>query len=253
MSHNYPGFLGISGHELLVRLREQALKYGALVQTGEVELVGPKPDGFVVECRTGIQHARFVVLATGLVDESPAVEGLEDLSSLGLIRYCPICDGYEATDKRIAVLGPIEAAANKALFLRTYSSNVRLYALDNPSDQLILSQKLLAAGVQLAGPPVRVVQHRGAMRVFVEDHDSYEADIIYPALGCRVRSQLATTIGARCAELGNLSVDEHQQTTVERLYAVGDVVTDLHQLAVGVGHAAIAATHIHNRLPSHYR
>jgi hypothetical protein len=58
---------------------------------------------------------------------------------------------------------------------------------------------------------------------------------------------------ARHNHLGCLEVDAHQQTTVKGLYAVGDVVSDLHQIAVGTGHAAVAATHIHNSLPRNLR
>ena len=78
-------------------------------------------------------------------------------------------------------------------------------------------------------------------------------DALYPALGCTVRSELAKALGASCTENGNLLVDDHQRTSIEGLYAVGDVVTDLHQLSVAFGHAAIAATDIHNRLPSNLR
>jgi pyruvate/2-oxoglutarate dehydrogenase complex dihydrolipoamide dehydrogenase (E3) component len=74
-------------------------------------------------------------------------------------------------------------------------------------------------------------------------------DLLYPALGCKVRSDLATTLGARRTPLGTLIVDDHQQTTVDGFFAIGDVVSDLHQIAVGTGHAALAATAIHNRLP----
>ena len=76
---------------------------------------------------------------------------------------------------------------------------------------------------------------------------------VYPALGCNVRSELASALGAATTENGNLQVDEHQRTTVEGLYAAGDVVSDLHQLSVAFGHAAIAATHIHNRLDTNPR
>jgi len=76
---------------------------------------------------------------------------------------------------------------------------------------------------------------------------------LYPALGCTVRSELAISLGAACDSTGNLRVDAHQQTTVDFLYAAGDVVTDLHQLSVATGHAAIAATDIHNRLPGNPR
>jgi thioredoxin reductase (NADPH) len=78
-------------------------------------------------------------------------------------------------------------------------------------------------------------------------------DVLYPALGCRVRSELATALGAACDETGNLEVDAHQRTTVDFLYAAGDVVSDLDQLSVAIGHAAIAATDIHNRLPRNLR
>ena len=62
-------------------------------------------------------------------------------------------------------------------------------------------------------------------------------------------SELASVLGASCTETGNLVVDDHQRTTVRGLYAAGDVVSDLHQLSVAFGHAALAATAIHNELP----
>jgi thioredoxin reductase (NADPH) len=64
---------------------------------------------------------------------------------------------------------------------------------------------------------------------------------------------LATGLGASSTEDGNLKADDHQRTTIEGIYATGDVVTDLHQLSVAFGHAAIAATHIHSRLPPNPR
>lgn len=78
-------------------------------------------------------------------------------------------------------------------------------------------------------------------------------DMIYPALGCDVRSDLASELGAATTEIVGLKVDEHQRTTVEGLYAAGDVVSDLHQISVAIGHAAIAATHIHKCLPDNLK
>jgi thioredoxin reductase (NADPH) len=72
-------------------------------------------------------------------------------------------------------------------------------------------------------------------------------------LGCDAQSQLATTLGARSDANGELLVDAHQQTSVDGLYAIGDVVSALNQISVGVGHAALAAIDIHNRLPRNFR
>jgi thioredoxin reductase (NADPH) len=76
-------------------------------------------------------------------------------------------------------------------------------------------------------------------------------DVLYPALGCGVKSDLAVALGAATGDAGCLKVDEHQCTTVKGIYAAGDVVSDLHQIAVATGHAAIAATHIHKLLSAH--
>jgi thioredoxin reductase (NADPH) len=105
-------------------------------------------------------------------------------------------------------------------------------------------------------PPERVVdvEHKGeTIGAIFASGQRVQVDVLYPALGCEVRSQLATALGARCDDIGNLIVDEKQRTSVEGLYAAGDVVTDLHQISVATGHAAVAATAIHNSLPPNFR
>jgi thioredoxin reductase (NADPH) len=253
-SHNYPGFKGIAGPELLARLREQAQMYGGMIHDREVDSLRREAPGmFVAESEAGRTRARSVVLATGLIDNTPEIIGMSDPLAGGLIRYCPICDGYEATDKRIGVLGPVGEAGKKALFLRTYSRDVWLFATDVPHGGSELKNQLMDAGVRLTGKPRRIQRNSGTLAVGLEGGDHQDLDVLYAATGCCVRSQLATTLGAACTESGNLKVNEHQQTTVDGLYAIGDVVSDLHQLSVAIGHAAIAATHVHNRLPPRYR
>jgi thioredoxin reductase (NADPH) len=115
-----------------------------------------------------------------------------------------------------------------------------------------MRQMLKDAGITQAGRPVSLEYSENTVTVKV-DGGRIELDVLYPALGCQVRSELATVLGAECTEKGNLKVNGYQQTTVECLYAAGDVVSDLHQLAVAIGHAAIAATDIHNRLKRNLR
>ena len=67
-------------------------------------------------------------------------------------------------------------------------------------------------------------------------------------LGENPRSELATRMGARCNKDGKLIVDRHRRTTIAGLYAAGDVVDELNQISVAMGHAAIATTDIHNQL-----
>lgn len=251
-SHNYPGFKGIAGPALLEKLREQVRLYDAGLAKATVTALARDGDVFTADAGGKSLRARTVIIATGIVDKKPAIEGLHEGIAHGAIRFCPICDGYEASDKRIGVLGPFDTAGHKALFLRTYSRDVWLFPTDGRKHNE-LAQALDDAGITVAGAPQRVMPSAGAVSVTVAGGGAHVLDALYPAMGCDVRSDLATALGAACNGIGNLRVDEHQRTSVDGLFGAGDVVTDLHQLSVAVGHAAIAATAIHNRLTRNLR
>ena len=251
-SHNYPGFKGIAGPDLPARLREQALLYGANLEHGRVTTLQRQPQGgFRAQWGGKDIAARTVLLATGLIDESPNIEGLGSGIHNGAIRFCPICDGFEAMDRRIGVLGSAEEAGRKALFLRTYSRHVLFFEKDRKETDKkseAMREALSQAGVRRAGKAVRVGCLEEGVRVTVVGGGRFDLDVLYPALGCQIRSELAAGLDADCTEIGNVIVDAQLRTTVKCMYAAGDIVSDLHQLAVATGHAAIAATSIHNSL-----
>jgi len=255
-SHNYPGFRGISGVQLLQVLRDQAARYGVEVQQQRVvSLASDQPSGLTAELAAGDRvQARKVLLATGIVDEGPDLPGLQQVIYEGSMRFCPICDGYEATDQRIGVLGSVASAAKKSLFLRTYSREVLLLSIDapGPADREALAM-LSKAGVKIVGGVVDVERSGERISAILANGERCNVDVLYPALGAAGRSQLVVELGARCTEDGALIVDDKQQTSLADVYAAGDVVSDLHQLSVATGHAAIAATRIHNVLPPNYR
>jgi thioredoxin reductase (NADPH) len=252
-THNCPGFpFGVGGVQLLEKLRTQACTYGATIVPARVDTLERDGRGFVAHAGERHWRARCVLLATGIVDAMPPVDDLEDAIADGVVRLCAICDGYEASDERIGVYGPLDSALRHALFLRTFSRQVSVI-LSQPGvagrDDLATAR---AARIKLL-PVARTLQHEGkTCRVGFAQHDDVVFDTIYPVLGGIVQSALATALGAR-AEDGALRVDDTQQTSVDGLYAIGDVVLALNQISVAVGHAAIAATAIHNRLPANYR
>jgi len=254
-THNYPGFAhGIAGPELLAALKAQAACYGITTTQARVTRLSIEETGFLAAWDGGNLRARRVILATGLVDEAPDMPDREAATARGLVRYCPICDGYEASDKRIAVFGDADQACKKAIFLRAYSREVTLLTPDGRRAGEGASRALAEAGVASPASMVAGIEPAGdCIHVLLEDGTRLTFDTIYPMLGCKVRSELATELGAEQNEVGCLRVDEHQRTGVDGLYAIGDVVSDLHQIAVGTGHAAAAATHVHNSLPHRFR
>ncbi|HKO73382.1 MAG TPA: NAD(P)/FAD-dependent oxidoreductase [Bradyrhizobium sp.] len=254
-THNYPGFAdGIAGVGLLDALARQAKTYGVRLVHDRVATLQKVESGFAAKCVQADILARRAILATGLLDRNVPIPGLKQAIDHGAVRYCPICDGYEASDLRIAVLGDVEEALGKALFLRTYSRKLTLLSLDGDFGSERSLRELSKAGIRFPDAKVKAFERQGEEIVALMNDGTREAfDVIYPVLGCEVRSELGKKLGARHNRIGCLEVDAHQQTTVERLYAVGDVVSDLHQIAVGTGHAAVAATHIHNSLPRNFR
>ena len=125
VSHNVPGFpFGIAGTELLAKLRAQAEQFGVTVESARIERIERDDREFVAHASQKQWRARRILLATGVVDEQPRIDGLDDAIERGIVRICAICDGFEAQDHRIAVYGPMEQAVRHATFLRTFSRSV---------------------------------------------------------------------------------------------------------------------------------
>ena len=251
-THNLLGFPdGISGDNLLVRMHRHATQYGAELITGVVDRIDRVGTGFVVDTNAKTFSARTILLAQGVTNHRPrmAQETHDRGVAQGLIRYCPICDGYEVRGKRVAVLGCSDHGAAEALFVRRYSDTVTLLAQD--SSQLSVSEtaKLARGGIAVKRAPVRDLSIDGEILLAnLTDGKLLHFDTLYVALGTSPRSELARTAGAELSPKGCVVVDEHQQTTVAGLFAAGDMVEGLDQIAVAAGQAAKAATAIHNLL-----
>jgi thioredoxin reductase (NADPH) len=252
-SHNYPGFAhGLSGGKLLEILGDQAETYSVRIVRSPVISLARSENGFIAVYGGGEVAARFALLATGIVDVTPEVEDLDQAISEGSIRYCPVCDGFEAIDRKIAVLGSGKDAAAKARFLRTYSRDVTLLSQSTGAPKDVEKQSAAENGYAIEGPVFELTRSQHGIRAQLESRH-LDFDIVYPAMGCDVRSGLASALGAATTDVGCLKVDCYQRTSVDGLYAAGDVVSDLHQIAVATGHAAVAATHIHHCLPQNSR
>jgi thioredoxin reductase (NADPH) len=244
---NFPGFPeGISGRDLLERMRRQAGLYGAsFAQCGIATLEQAPAGGFVARNGSHVFHARTVILATGVADRKPEIPGVAEAIASGTMRLCPVCDGYETAGKSVGVLGSDEHAVREAVFLRRYTGEIALLA---HQPQPHLKAAAAQAGLKVLETSGSMAPDESGFSVELADRSDARFDILYPALGCEVRSRLATALGADRDSDGYVRVDPHQETSVEGLFACGDVVHALNQVSVACGQAAIAATAIHNRL-----
>lgn len=250
-THNHAGYPeGISGLDLLAAMRAQAEKYGTVREAAKVTALRTVDGGFAAQIGEREVRARSVLLATGVVNHRPPMpDALHDTAlAQGRIRYCPVCDGYEVTDKRVAVYGTGEHAAREALFVRSFTRDVTLIAPHAHDLPLAQQAELDAAGIERIDGPARDWAIEGEQLTLSAAGGRFAFDSLYPALGSHIRSELAVQAGARADPSGCLEVDDHQRTSLAGLFAAGDVAKGLDQISHAMGEAGVAATTIRNML-----
>ncbi|WP_340587973.1 NAD(P)/FAD-dependent oxidoreductase [Erythrobacter alti] len=255
-THNHAGYPeGIAGTELLARMNAQARKYGVLHENKRVEHLAHTGEHFIVGTDEGTFTARTVLLATGVFNRHPPGmkdEFHDDALKKGLLRYCPVCDGYEVTDKRVGVIGTGAHGAAEAQFLRGFTRDITLISPDADHD---LSgeclSKLEDAGIKRVNGPCGDYAMRDGKLAVETAQGWLEFDSVYPALGSDVRSELAAAMGADTTEEGCITTDDHLRTSIPGLFAAGDVVLGLDQISHAMGQAGVASTTIRNDLADH--
>ena len=254
VSHNYPGFpQGVSGKDLLNKLRLQLDAHDVHVNFCTAREIKSCDDGTFLVNIDGVRiHTRTVLVATGSKDVRPDMVHLEAAILEGCVRYCPVCDGFEAIGKKVAVLGAGEHGVAEAIFVRHFADDLTLITTDfsmslKDNDRDRLSSKHIRL---LDGHGATLVFYAAGPAIDVEllDGSAHRFDVLYSALGLMVNSKIAAGLGAGRDRQGQLLVDQHFQTTVDGLYCAGDVAQGLNQITIACGQAAAAATAIHNRL-----
>ncbi len=256
-SHNCPGFPeGVTGERLLARLRAQADRHGARTVAAEVTAVTREADGdgevFRLETAAGPARARRIILACGVVDNEPDLPDAFDAVKRQLLKSCPICDGYESAGLNVAVLGSCEHAAAEALFIRTYTDRLTVVTTHGALSDA-RRRDLAEAGIALMETPVEAVTVTdGRISCLEMDGHKHPFDVVYAALGVTPRTRLARDLGVALGDDGRLDCDLHGRTGAPGVWAAGDIVHGLNQVAVAVGEGSAAAIDVHNSLPRNY-
>lgn len=250
-SRNCPGFpYGIGGKELLERLRQQAATHGIEVVADRVQRVRMAESGmFCVETQDDRWLTRFVIVATGMVDHLPRWNQIESAIHQGVVRLCAVCDAYEAEDKRIAVYGMPGDGVDHAAFLRTYSTRVALVLAPDAALAPDARAQADRLGIEvLHAPADKCSLADGTFWVETADGTRHAHDLVYISLGATAQTGMLDGLGLQRVEGGDVKVDDKCETSVWGIFAIGDAVNALNQIGVAFGHAAIAATAIHDRL-----
>lgn len=254
MTYNAPGFPdGIAGPDLLARMRRHAEEYGATVVEAHVDSAEWTGTRFRLGSNRGAAwFARSLILATGVRHNQIPLDPATHQSAIrhGVLRYCPVCDGYEHRGQRIAVLGCDVSGAAEALFLKTYSDDITLLPRRDVALTVQERAELERAGIAIVAEAITgyLPGATGMSLVIDGQAEPLHFDVLYPALGVSSRNRLATQLGLAVDKAGNVEAQAPDATSVAGLFCAGDLVEGLDQIAVAIGHGAIAATKAHNWL-----
>lgn len=253
-THNAPGFPeGIAGPELIDRMVRHAEEFGARIDEADITEIKRIEGGFCLSSASGLRwDSRAVILASGILLNQVDLphELHEQAIAWGVLRYCPVCDGYEHRDARIGVIGCDTDGAAEALFLRQYSRDITLMPLKHPELSTEQAGEMEAAGIAVeTGALAALEPHDDCMEVHLDGRNRpLSFDVVYPALGCRPRAELAAQLGIALEAEGCVPGSAVKDSGVPGFFAAGDVVEGLDQISVAMGHGALAATNAHNWL-----
>lgn len=246
---NYPGFPEGSGFELAQLMRQQAERFGAELLMDEVVSVDLSSRPFKTRTHGDEYQAEALIIATGTSARRLGVPGEEDFTGRG-VSFCATCDGFFYHGQTVVVVGGGNAAAKEALFLTKFASKVymvhrgdSLRAEEMIQDQVVASDKIQPIWDTVVTEVIGNgdVTGVGLKNVNTGEESTLEAQGVFIFVGSLPNSELFKG-QLELDEAGRIVTDERQRTSVEGVFAAGDVQEKIaRQIATAVGSGARAA------------
>ncbi len=220
-------------------------------------------DIFSIQDAGGISYkAKHVILATGIMDEQPLINGTIDtilpFANKQLVAYCILCDGHHSYGKNTAVIGFSENAAKSALILHSRYNPPTLSLLTNGHPLEVTDEtraKLTDARILVYEGPIVGIEGNAKERILLgfmlENETFIQAEIGFVSLGIRPNNQFAKDLGAELDEQGLVTADANGETSVENLYVIGDLRSgSMKQIYTAWQHAVDAVQQIDRNIRS---
>ncbi len=249
-THNVIGIPeSISGNEFLETAREQIQSYGGTYHRAFVTAIERHEDGFVLDTADGSFLADRVVLATGFSDARPD----PPLPRTGRgLHYCLHCDAYMFIDEPVYVMGHGDSAAYVAMIMLNFTPDVDLLlrgaepTWSDETEQLLSNHPVDVVSADVTG--VQNGPDGWLEALEFEDGSLREYRGGFAMYGSEYNHDLAATLGAELTDDGLVVVDDHGRTSVDGLYAVGDLTPGHNQIPVAMGQGAKAGLALHKEL-----
>jgi thioredoxin reductase len=245
--HGYLTRDGIAPATFLAVARAELAPYTTVEQRRTVVTDAlRRNDGFELVLEGGERvRSRTVLIATGIVDELPPLDGLDPLYGRS-VHHCPYCDGWEHRDGAIAVHGPGETGARFAIKLTQWSNDVVWLADGDPAVPDELRGELASAGVTVRAERVRRLEGtEGRLeRIVLDGAAPLARSALFIATRQRQGSRLAERLGCRLNQYGTVDTRSAERTDVPGVFVAGDASKDAQLVIVAAAEGAEAGVAI---------
>jgi len=194
------------------------------------------------------EDARFILIATGVVDDLPGITGFDECYGRSLF-HCPYCDGWEWRDRRIAVFGRATGGMRLALALKTWSADV-VWCTHGSRIDRTRRERVERNGIAVYTKRIeRLEQTDGALTSIVfASGDPLPRDVMFFTTGQHPQSDLATTLGCTLTRRGTVQTGDLCNTNVPRVFVAGDASRDAQFVVVAAAEGVKAAVAINQAL-----
>lgn len=257
---NYPGFPdGIEGMTLAKQLEQQAERFGAHIEFGDVTAVRKEGDEVVVTVDGVDQRAKTVLIATGSDYSKLGIPGEAEYYGRG-VHYCATCDGAFYRERRLAVVGGGNSAVQEAIFLTRYATKIDLLVRSTIKASEVLQQdlqKYVDEGkieVHLGVTTDEIIaDDMGKITQVAIGHDGVrellDVDGVFIFVGLKPNTEFLKDSGIELDHQGLIVTNQHLETSIPGVFASGDVRSGATmQIASAVGEGATAALSIREYL-----
>jgi thioredoxin reductase len=246
------GFLtrdGIHPAELRRIGREQMARYDVEYREIEVKQARAGDSNFAIELADGSAvECRRLLLATGVVDRLPPVEGIEHFYGRG-VYHCPYCDGWEMRDQPAAVYGSGKNGVGLAISLLAWTTDVALCTDGPPRLAAGDAARLAHAGIAVRDTPIARLEGGDRLEAIVfRDGSSLPRRALFFSTGQNQRCTMARDLGCRFTRKGAVLTGALERTNISGLYVAGDASKDVQLAIVAAAEGAKAAIAIHQSL-----
>ncbi|EQB64842.1 MAG: hypothetical protein AMDU3_IPLC00004G0420 [Thermoplasmatales archaeon I-plasma] len=245
---NYLGFTAIPGTDLAKEFLQHARNYTKIIDNNKVISI-KKGEVFKLETEKGEFQSKAILFATGTKHKHLGIPGEPEYFGKG-VSYCSTCDGWLFKNKKVLVIGGGNSGAIAAISMKNIVTEVKIfefmpkymcedaYVKQIQSKGIEYKRNVQVLEIKGDGKLVKTVRYKDRT-TGQESEENFDGIFIY--VGLQPQSELAKSIGVELTDRGYIKTDRNCRTSVERVYAAGDVAGSFAQIVVAASDGAIAA------------